>query len=71
MGAQSCRNCAHYGGSGRVTKNDVYPCLAPVPDVVPMLPLSVSCAYGFDWPPAKSYMGPNDGAGCPTWTTRA
>ncbi len=36
----------------------------------PVLPTSITEAYGFHWPPNKSIMERSDGTRCPTWVER-
>ena len=49
--------------SKRFTVNDVGLCTIEIP--MPTLPISVTKAYGFNWPPSKSYVGKEDCAECP------
>lgn len=68
-----CRDCRFYAlppTVTRVSRYSVYPCdwLGDAPKV----PASMYLAYGgFKWPPQKSYMGPEDGAGCATFERKA
>ena len=64
---QSCRNCQWLGTNGRksIRKGFSYPCLAHIP--MPDLPDSITQAYMFKWPPARSWMEPDSGIDCPAW----
>lgn len=67
--------CAHADvkpdRAGRVVMraHSVHPCLCPLPEL-PALPVSITGAYGYDWPPRRRYIGPEDCAECPCWTER-
>ena len=71
---KTCKTCRFLevapdaGGRIVVRARNVYPCTAAVP--MPALPESVTRAYGFKWPPTKSYMTGDRGANCPTWEAR-
>ena len=72
---RSCKSCRFLGvhpdarGRINVRARNVYECLVQVPE--PVLPESMTRAYGFRWPPAKSYMTGDSGRECPTWEQRA
>ena len=42
-----------------------YKCTVEIPQ--PSLPACVTTQHHFQWPPARTYMVPDDGAGCPFW----
>ncbi|TIP39745.1 MAG: hypothetical protein E5X76_28950 [Mesorhizobium sp.] len=44
-------------------------CLAPPPEL-PVMPVSITGAYGFKWPPGRRYVQRDDCAECPCWTER-
>jgi len=73
--ARSCKSCrflrVHPDARGRITvrADRVYECLVQVPQ--PALPDSMTRAFGYRWPPAKSYMRGDDGRECPTWEKKA
>jgi len=64
----TCRTCAHYPKG--VRKNQCAPCAAPIPNITPLLPASITSRHDWLWPPKPYYMGPNDGSGCPLWEKR-
>jgi hypothetical protein len=74
MTSKSCKSCrflgVHADARGRITvrAQSAYECLVLVPQ--PALPASMTQAYGFRWPPAKSYMTGDSGRECPTWERR-
>ena len=57
--------------NGRVTvrAHNAYRCCAPEPER-PLIPCSMTEAYGWKWPPPRRYMGGKDGEGCPTYAYR-
>lgn len=58
-------------GKVRVREDKLYRCLAPVPSVEElMLPASVTRAYGFTWPPTKTYVDKSICEQCPRNTTK-
>lgn len=67
----TCRDCRYLdvalNAAGRRVprKGNAYPCTAPV--VPPPLPVSITKAYGWQWPPARRHMEPNEGQDCPTF----
>jgi hypothetical protein len=69
---QRCRDCRFLdvkpNAAGRrvVGRDRTYNCTAPIPE--PELPDSVTSAFGWRWPPARSRMVGDDGAGCPMFT---
>lgn len=72
----TCRTCQFLdvppdkAGRIRPRSNYTYRCLAPDP-VMPVMPASITTAYGFSWPPcSRSYMHPDEGEGCPTYEAR-
>lgn len=71
----SCRDCEHLivepdrDGTRRVRRDRVYPCVAPVPEV-PDLPHSVTRYLSFNWPPRRTWMLPERGESCPSFTKR-
>ena len=73
--AQSCKTClflgVHPDANGRIVvrAKNAYECLVVVQQ--PALPESMTRAYGYRWPPAKSYMTGDSGRECPTWEQRA
>jgi hypothetical protein len=67
----ACRDCKHLtvgltsNGRRVIRKDKVYQCAYEVPAVIlPMLPASIVCGYGFKWPPPKSWMCGDDGKEC-------
>lgn len=64
----TCRHCRYLrvgsdkDGKSRIRKDNVYLCTVEIP--LPPLPASVTTHVSFKWPPQKSWMGPEDGAGC-------
>ena len=56
--------------SGKVVVRSAkaYQCKVEVP--MPVLPASITNAYGFSWPPAKTRMSRNDGQNCPYFALR-
>jgi hypothetical protein len=66
----TCRACIHLvvpaDARGRQIprKGNVYRCLAPLPKLD--LPVSVTTAFGFQWPPSRRSMEPDEGLGCPS-----
>jgi len=75
----TCRTCkwldVHPDKDGRVRIRKLYyECLAPVPECPP-LPYCITLShYGqwtnFRWPPYRSRVMPDRGAGCPLWQAR-
>lgn len=57
--------------NGRVTvrAHNTYRCTAPEP-ARPLIPCSMTEAYGWKWPTPRRYMGGKDGDGCPTYAYR-
>ena len=72
---KSCKTCrflaVHPDARGRIVvrQKNAYECLAIVPQ--PDLPDSITKAYGFRWPPSKTYMTGDRGTECPTWELRS
>lgn len=68
----SCRTCKWLrvppDKSGRriPRKDKCYLCEAPLPE--PVLPVSITGAYDWKWPPSRRFMQPADGEGCPLFT---
>lgn len=60
------------GKNGKIVmrKYSVYPCLIPAPEL-PVLPASITKAYGFNWPPHRSYVSKEDCEQCPCWASRS
>ena len=58
--------------AGRVTMraNAVWPCSCPLPEL-PALPASITSAYGYTWPPGRSYVDRERCEACPCWSERA
>jgi hypothetical protein len=73
--ARCCKTCRFLGvnpdAKGRIVvrARNAYECLVVVPQ--PALPESMTRAYGYRWPLAKSYMTGDSGRECPTWEQRA
>lgn len=71
----TCRTCAYLDvqprADGKIVprKGGAYPCTAPIP-AMPVFPRSVTMRYEFKWPPKQSWMWPDAGEGCPTYTKR-
>ncbi len=72
-----CRNCAYMRvvpnakGQIRPRKGERYLCIAPIPNIKDLyLPSSITEAYDFRWPPARTRVDPEDGENCPMWTLR-
>ncbi len=71
-----CRTCVHLivepdkAGRRVVRKQQAYRCGAPVPDILPLLPHSITKAYGWAAPSdrSKRWVCPDDGRGCPLYT---
>ena len=66
----SCRTCKYLNvpldkaGRRVVRGSYAYPCTAPdTPQ--PQLPVSITEAYGFKWPPPRQWVTPAMGASCP------
>lgn len=65
----TCRTCKFLevplsaDGVRRPRKTNAYRCTVVVEQ--PLMPMSMTRSYDFRWPPSRSYMTPNDGAGCP------
>jgi len=55
-------------GQRVVRKDSAYQCLCAVSE--PILPASVTTAYGYRWPPPKSYMTGDSGENCPCHVSR-
>lgn len=72
--AKSCKTCKFLAvapdARGRIVvrATRVYQCAYIVP--MPPLPKSITSAYGFRWPPHRSYMTGDSGVLCPTWEAR-
>lgn len=70
-----CKTCKWYGvtpdARGRIVvrKHSVWPCKAPEPEP-PRVPSSMMKAYGWKWPPPRSYMQGSEGTDCPTYVYR-
>ncbi len=70
-----CKTCKWYDAmpdaSGRIVvrKGAVWPCKAPEPEQ-PRIPSSMLKAYGWKWPPPRSYMQGSEGTDCPTYACR-
>jgi hypothetical protein len=70
----TCRTCQFLlvepDRAGRIKPRakNAYKCIAHVP--MPTLPVSVTKHYDFKWPPARSYMSPDDGNDCPLYKSR-
>ncbi len=56
---------------GRVVmrKDFAYKCNYPAPEL-PLLPVSITAAYGFKWPPSRSSVWKDGCEDCPCWTPR-
>lgn len=71
----SCGACEYLSvetdrdGTRRVRRDRTYPCYAPVPEV-PDLPHSVTGYLSFNWPPRRTWMSPDGGEDCPSFTKR-
>lgn len=71
----NCRACKYLDvapdKSGRIVprKGYSYRCLAPIP-ALPALPDSITNEYSFRWPPTRTHMTPERGAGCPIFEAR-
>lgn len=60
----TCRDCIHLEVPRRPPEDHrVYTCLVEPPE--PALPACMTEAYRFTWPPARTYMRPTSGDGCP------
>lgn len=70
-----CKTCKFYGvqpdARGRIVvrKGWLWPCKAPEPEL-PRLPSSILKAYGWKWPPQRSYMRGCDGTDCAAYAYR-
>jgi hypothetical protein len=70
----NCKNCGWLNvpplnnGKIRVYGHDSYKCTVPIPEI--KLPHSVTKAYGFSWPPRKTFMQGDEGEGCPCHVER-
>ena len=73
--SRTCRTCRFLNvapdkaGRIRPQRDGAYQCIAPQPEMPPM-PLSITNAYGFNWPPSRTYMLPDQDTECPVWEER-
>lgn len=72
----SCRACIHYDvrpdadGKVRMRRASVARCSAPIPDLTPLLPHSITTAHDWHQPKVGRWMQPDDGAGCPLFSKK-
>lgn len=57
-------------GVTRVRRDWIYRCDAPVLEISD-LPDSVTGAFGFNWPPRRTRMTPDDGIDCPAYEEKS
>lgn len=75
MSNRCCKSCrflaVHPDARGRIVvrADRSYECIVTIP--MQLLPDSVTKAYGFRWPMARTYMSGESGTLCPTWEARA
>ena len=74
MADRCCKTCKHLkvepDKSGRrvVRAANAYICTFRPP--MPLMPDSITKAYGFHWPPDHRFMQGNEGRECQTWEPR-
>lgn len=72
---QFCKTCKYLdvppNKAGRIVpqKKYTYRCLAPEPPM-PILPTSITSAYGFSWPPHRRFVRIDEGTECPVYEQR-
>lgn len=57
--------------NGRITMraHSVWPCTCPIPEL-PALPACITSAYGYSWPPRRSYVDRERCNECPCYAAR-